>query len=766
MIIVRQPPQGTENLIEEISAAFSLSKRFARILVARGISSVAEADEFLHPEKIEVKDPFLTHGIKSAVDRITSANENGETVVVFGDYDADGITATTIAVRSLKEFGIEAIPVIPERENGYGLTPGILEEVLENYCPDLILTVDCGISAASQIEELADLGVDVIVTDHHELPDELPHCVVVNCKIDDGFTFNGLCGAGVAFKLAHALIGDKADKYIDLAAIATVADSMPLTGENRKIVAEGVKNIDSGKCCKVVKALVKASGVKESVSATTLAYVIAPRINAYGRMGNARLALKAFLSDDDTEIREIVEKLNAFNAERQTKCDELYKSAKEKLARKSPLLKVNVLCDEKWNTGLVGIVAAKLVEETQKPTILFTERDGLLHGSARSVAGLNIYEALKYAQNTTEDFGGHAQAAGVTIKPENIDLFEAALDEYMTKNCDIKSLDAVIVADELTTEPFSLEFAEELEKIEPCGTGNKKPSFVTCVYDAGASPLKYGSPHLSFSNGLINMLYFGGEADLPLLNSPIKKMVMFEPNISCYNGQKSVKGYVRAIETVAVGNDYASDTLFSVSLDNVNKKKSDYKEINSSQAEDMIELAKKSIYGTLFIISAPETYERFTGLKDFPAYAFSVNGKNNVNSVCFGLKGDIPAGYTRAVYLDLPLNVVDRGENADIFVNTEIKGFDASGLTVDRDSLGGVYLAVKRSGKKFVSVRDVCTVLGNGYSPRQIKFAVKVFKELGFIKNENGKFFAVGGSKRELTDSPTYKAVKAYIEDK
>ena len=764
MIIVREPPQGTENLIEEISAAFSLSKRFARILVARGINSVADADEFLHPEKAEVKDAFLTHGIKEAVERITVARDNGETVVVFGDYDADGITATTIAVRALKEFGIEAIPVIPERENGYGLTQGILEEVLENYCPDLILTVDCGISAVSQIEELADLGVDVIVTDHHELPDELPHCIVVNCKIEDGFTFNGLCGAGVAYKLAHALIGNKADKFIDLAAIATVADSMPLTGENRKIVAEGVKRIDSGKCCKVVKALVKASGTKESISAASLAFVIAPRINAAGRMGNARLALKAFLSDDDTEINEIVEKLNTFNAERQIKCDELYKSAKEKLARKSPLLKVNVLYDKKWNTGLVGIVAAKLVEETQKPTVLFTERDGLLHGSARSVAGLNIYEALKYAQSTTEDFGGHAQAAGVTVKPENLAAFEDVLDEYITKNCDIKSLDAVVVADELTTEPLTLEFAEELEKLEPCGTGNKKPCFVTCVNDAGASPLKYGSPHLSFTNGLVNMLYFGGEGDLPVLNSPIKKMIVFEPNISCYNGQKSVKGYVRSVETVDFDDSYAADTLFSVALESVNKKKTDYKAINAKQAEDMITLAKKSIYGTLFVVSSPETYERFPELKDFTTYAFTVNGKNNVNSVCFGLKGEIPSGYTSAVYLDLPLSVVKRSENIENFVNTEIKGFDLSGLTVDRAALGGVYLAIKRSGAKFVSVREVCAAIGNGYSPRQIKFAVKVFKELGLIKNENGKFFAVGGAKRELTDSPTYKAVKAYIE--
>lgn len=764
MITVRQVPHGKENLIEEISTAFSVSRRFARILVARGINSVAEADEFLHPEKTEVKDAFLTRGISEAVNRLTAARDNCETVVVFGDYDADGITATTIAVRSLQEFGIDAIPVIPERENGYGLTQGVLEELLENYCPDLILTVDCGISAVEEIEELADLGVDVIVTDHHELPDVLPDCIVVNCKIDDGFTFNGLCGAGVAYKLAHALVGDRADKYIDLAAIATVADSMPLTGENRKIVAEGLKAIADGKCSKVVNALVKASGVKDTVTATTLAYMLAPRINAAGRMGNARLALKAFLSDDDTEINVIVEKLNVYNAERQTKCDELYKSAKAKLAQKSPLLKVNVLYDKSWSTGLVGIVAAKLCEETQKPTVLFTERDGLLHGSARSVGNINIFEALKYAENTIDNFGGHAQAAGVTVKPENLKVFETSLDKYLTENGDITSLSVVTVADELVTEPFTLEFAEELEKLEPCGTGNKKPCFVTSVNESGASPLKYGSPHVSFNNGLINLLYFGGDADLPLLNSPIKKLILFEPNISAFNGQKSVKGYVRAVETVAVGDSYADDSLFSVALETVSKKKAAYKAITDMQAKEMITEAKKSVYGTLFVLSDAKTYSAFPELKDFPSQVFKVNSKNNVNSVCFGLKSEIPSGYVRAVYLDYPLNVPDFGGNTEIFVNAEVKGFDTENLSADRALLGEIYLALKRSGAKFVSVKDACSLIGDDYPPRQVKFAVKVFCELGLIKSENGKFFAVGGAKCELGDSSAYRAVKAYIE--
>ncbi|MBR2384533.1 MAG: DHH family phosphoesterase, partial [Clostridia bacterium] len=206
MIRVREKAFADKNLISDIALNLRVSERFAEMLISRGCDSVEKAYSFLNPSIKDLHDPFLLGGMRDAVERITEAKQDGETVVIFGDYDADGISAVTILYRSLKIFGIDAIPVIPEREDGYGLTEGVLSRVLEEYYPDLIITVDCGISAVKEVNELRDLGVDVIVTDHHEIPEEIPDCTVINCKLN-GYPFDGLCGAGVAYKLARALIG-------------------------------------------------------------------------------------------------------------------------------------------------------------------------------------------------------------------------------------------------------------------------------------------------------------------------------------------------------------------------------------------------------------------------------------------------------------------------------------------------------------------------------------------------------------------------------
>ena len=314
-------------------------------------------------------------------------------------------------------------------------------------------------------------------------------CTIISCKLDDDYKFNGLCGAGVAYNLSRALIGDKADEFLDMVALATMADSMPLIGENRILVTEGLKRIRQGECIAAIKSLLKNANVKE-ITATSLSYSVAPRVNAAGRMGNANIALSAFLSEDEYEVGVFTEQLNQFNAKRQNDCEELYKSAKNKLSNKSPLMKVNVLCDKKWNTGLVGIVAARIAEETGKPTILFTESDGVWHGSARSNNSINIFEALKYATKYSENFGGHAQAAGVTVRYENFTDFENALDEYVSKTCDISDFTSVVYVDEIVKEPITIGYVEELEKLEPCGVENPRPLFAEYVGNAYATPLK------------------------------------------------------------------------------------------------------------------------------------------------------------------------------------------------------------------------------------------------------------------------------------
>lgn len=763
MIYEKQSQSRDENLIKDISETFGVSVRFAKILTERNINSVEQAKKFLYPSLSDLGDPFLMSGMKEAVDRINAVSPE-EVIVVYGDYDVDGISATTILTKCLRLMGKTAYAVIPERSDGYGLSEAVIERALEEFCPDLLITVDCGISAVNEVEYLQDLGVDVIVTDHHEIPDTLPDCTIISCKLDDDYKFNGLCGAGVAYNLSRALIGDKADEFLDMVALATMADSMPLIGENRILVTEGLKRIRQGKCIAAIKSLLKNANVKE-ITATSLSYSVAPRVNAAGRMGNANVALSAFLSEDEYEVGVFTEQLNQFNAKRQNDCEELYKSAKNKLSNKSPLMKVNVLYDKKWNTGLVGIVAARIAEETGKPTILFTESDGVWHGSARSNNSINIFEALKYATKYSENFGGHAQAAGVTVRYENFTDFENALDEYVSKTCDISDFTSVVYVDEIVKEPITIGYVEELEKLEPCGVENPRPLFAEYVGNAYATPLKYGSPHLSLKTNNFDFIYFNGVDDMKILNSDVVKALIYEPSASVFNGKKYAKGYVKSYKTEARFDDYTDFLLFSSQLDSISAKTETYTEIDEKTTEEYIERAKREIFGTLFIACSSKTVKHYEEqLRGLDVTTYSTCKKSNLSTVCLGIKGEITALYSHIVFLDKPLNVsLNLPYDVEISVNVSQNGFDCQGVTADRKTLGEIYLALKKSEKKFTSIEDAAAVAGNGYGLKEIAFAVKVFRELGLIEAKGGKFYAVHGAGKSLNDSEIYRVVSTFI---
>lgn len=763
MIYEKQSQSRDENLIKDISETFGVSLRFAKILTERNINTVEQAKKFLYPSLSDLGDPFLMSGMKEAVDRINAVSPE-EVIVVYGDYDVDGISATTILTKCLRLMGKTAYAVIPERSDGYGLSEAVIERVLEEFCPDLLITVDCGISAVNEVEYLQDLGVDVIVTDHHEIPDTLPDCTIISCKLDDDYKFNGLCGAGVAYNLSRALIGDKADEFLDMVALATMADSMPLIGENRILVTEGLKRIRQGKCIAAIKSLLKNANVKE-ITATSLSYSVAPRVNAAGRMGNANVALSAFLSEDEYEVGVFTEQLNQFNAKRQNDCEELYKSAKNKLSNKSPLMKVNVLYDKKWNTGLVGIVAARIAEETGKPTILFTESDGVWHGSARSNNSINIFEALKYATKYSENFGGHAQAAGVTVRYENFTDFENALDEYVSKTCDISDFTSVVYVDEIVKEPITIGYVEELEKLEPCGVENPRPLFAEYVGNAYATPLKYGSPHLSLKTNNFDFIYFNGVDDMKILNSDVVKALIYEPSASVFNGKKYAKGYVKSYKTEARFDDYTDFLLFSSQLDSISAKTETYTEIDEKTTEEYIERAKREIFGTLFIACSSKTVKHYEEqLRGLDVTTYSTCKKSNLSTVCLGIKGEITALYSHIVFLDKPLNVsLNLPYDVEISVNVSHNGFDCQGVTADRKTLGEIYLALKKSEKKFTSIEDAAAVAGNGYGLKEIAFAVKVFRELGLIEAKGGKFYAVHGAGKSLNDSEIYRVVSTFI---
>ena len=318
------------HIISALAEETGLTEQIVRILYARGVDTAQKIAKFMRPSKKNFLNPFLMRGMREAVELLTAARDEGKTVAVFGDYDADGVCASAIMYHVLREFGIEAHIYVPERADGYGLSIEVIDRIFEECNPEVFITVDCGISCAEEAQYIYELGSDVIITDHHELPEVIPDCIVINPKLEDDYPYDNLCGAGVAIKLGCALIGEAAYKYLDFATLATVADSVPLLGENRDIVTEGLKLFNT----KLRSCFLHLMGGKipeGGVMAQTLAFNVAPRVNAAGRMGDAQSAFHLFIAEKETDIYELATKLCFYNTERQNCCDELYLSAKQKL---------------------------------------------------------------------------------------------------------------------------------------------------------------------------------------------------------------------------------------------------------------------------------------------------------------------------------------------------------------------------------------------------------------------------------------------------
>ena len=747
------------NIISALSERFNISEKLAKILFARGINTIEKAQRYLNPGKHNFINHYLLKGVSEAVERIAFARENGECILVFGDYDADGICATTVLARALEDYGIERIAtVIPERSQGYGLTHDLVESMLERYEPDLVITVDCGISCKDEVSFIEDLGVEVIVTDHHELPSELPDCTVINCKLkDQEYPFDCLCGAGVAYKLAYALIGERANKYLDLVAIATIADSMVLIEENRDIVCEGLKLIKRGTNPAIAK-LVEISGLKE-ISSTGLAYTVAPRINAAGRMGNANCALRLMLEKDPNAIENYCIELNAYNSERQNECDKLLKSAKAKIEKEGLDEKVIVLYDDNWNGGLVGIVAAKLVEEYSRPVVLFTKTDEVYHGSARSIESINIFQAVNSCKALLNDFGGHAQAAGITVSPENLPLFAKALAEYIDQNYTNDYFVSTTEVEEIISERFSLDFARELTLLEPYGTGNKKPIFCIKADNVNATLLKTGSPHVTFRTEFIDLLYFNGVKNLDIINSPAEKYIVFEPNISVYNGKHSLKGYVRNFEYKVINNERLYLDCFKHYLLSVFNSQCNAEVVDNERIDQLIAQYRKN-GETIFAVNDIATLHKYK-LGKMQCSLYLPQGKSMEAELVISPKDCTFANAKRIIYLDKPFANYANIFGCEKIYSSTVKAFEEVTLSTERKVFAEVFNILKFN--RFYGKSSVDVALGiqvENISQFQIIFCLEVFLELGIFAFNQGSLQFVPGVKSDLASSLIFSAVQ------
>lgn len=760
------------NTISSLARALKLTESTVKILYARGIDTKEKIGKFLSPSKKNFLSPYRMSGMKEAVELIAQARDEGWRVAVFGDYDADGICASAIMDKALREFGIEPYVYVPERSEGYGLSFSAIDKILDDFFPELFITVDCGISNAEQVRYLQEAGVTVVVSDHHELPDVLPDCICINPKFDDDYPYDNLCGAGVAFKIAVALIGERAYEYLDFAALATVADSVPLLGENRDIVAEGLNLIRTNpKTC--FSCLLGKND--NEITAQTLAFTVAPRINAAGRMGDANAALGLFLAEKQSEIFSLAVKLNEYNVERQKRCDLLYESAKEKLKEKGAYGNVIMLYDENWSAGFVGIVAARLAEEYFRPAILFVKNGDSMKGSARSIDCVNIFDALKNCSEYISEFGGHSQAAGVNISEENFPLLEEALNRYIAKTYTPEDfIPKIFVAEEIRKE-ISVKFARELAMLEPYGVGHKKPLFAIRAASCEAKEIKPESPHLAIRSDYIDLMYFGGAKNLKLIESDVEKVIVFECNVSHFRGREYIKGFVRDVEYDAMSGNVSS-AIFANCMNRLSAAEPRF-ELVPIGSEETVRLIRERIdacaYGLCLIASSRRVLANYEGLGVNNIDIFKPSSRNVSNTIVVSPSPDADlAPYDCVVFLDEPCDYsIGSLVGKKVYVNKEICGYRnmLRRLDTDRASLLDVFASLRKMAGKLAGANVLETALSSGalgYDPYEFIFALSVFEELGLVSFAGGKPEIYRGIKTDLNDSLIYTRIRALQKKK
>lgn len=475
--------------IRDLKTKVQLPDLVLKLLYLRGITNYAKTVKFFRPTLEKLYDPFLLKDCKLAADRLVKAIDNNEKLMLLGDYDVDGTCGVSMFYLFLKNFGLDASVYIPDRiSEGYGISIKSIDTAAAEGIK-LIVSIDCGITAADKIEYAKSKGIEFIICDHHQSPDNIPQALAVIDPVrrDCEYPFKALCGTGVAFKLMQAVSILKGkpelpNSLLDFVAIATASDIVSLTDENRILVAEGFKILNSNPR-PALKTLIESSGLEiGKLNTTNIIYTVAPRINAVGRLGDAKRAVQLLTSENQDDVNEFADVLNAENINRReldkTITDTAFKMYEDK--EESEFKNAIVIHNESWHPGVIGIVAARLVEKYNLPSIVLTTVNGVAKGSARSINGFNIYEALKKCDDLLIQYGGHFHAAGLEIDITNIDKFKKLFNEVAVKELtDEQLVPEIDVDEEITFEEIKDRLVKILSFFEPFGPGNSVPVFTT-----------------------------------------------------------------------------------------------------------------------------------------------------------------------------------------------------------------------------------------------------------------------------------------------
>ena len=491
-------PQVEDADFTKIAKKAGLGPEAARLLFSRGIKDEDSLTRFLAPSLDDLHDPYLLHDMDKAVNRIRRAIEQGKFILVYGDYDADGMTSASILKETLEQLGAECLVYLPNRfTDGYGPNASVYKYFIEQQGISLIVTVDNGVAGHEAIDLAQSMGVDVIVTDHHSMPEVLPDAYAIvhpeHQEVD--YPFKHLAGCGVAFKLACALLEEVQVELLDLVAIGTIADMVSLTDENRIMVQYGLEVLRNTQRLGLQE-LFEIAGISSSdLTEETVGFQLAPRLNALGRLDDPNPAIDLLTGFDDEEVREIALMIQVKNEERKEIVQAIYEEAKSLIdSNKS----VQVLAKEGWNPGVLGIVAGRLLEELGQTVIVLNIEDGRAKGSARSIEAVDIFEALNPHRELFIAFGGHAGAAGMTLEAEQLDALSEILETYVKdKGIDAKGKNTLYLDEELDLESLSIETVKNFERLAPFGMDNQKPVFYIRDFQVeNARSMGAGDSHL------------------------------------------------------------------------------------------------------------------------------------------------------------------------------------------------------------------------------------------------------------------------------
>ena len=539
-----------ERLVEELK----LPPIIAQLLVNRNVTHPKEVTSFLNNNLSDLHSPLLLKGMKTAVARVQTALSKGEKILIYGDYDVDGITSVALLSRVLRKLGGNVIEYIPNRlEEGYGLNLTACQLAYRKKV-NLVITVDCGISASKEIDYLNGLGIDTVVTDHHQPDnDNLPMACAVVDPFQKGcsYPFKHLAGVGLVFKLVQALLDKEAkalQNHLDLVALGTVADVVPQLGENRILTKYGLSTLAASEKCGI-KELIRVAGLKgKELNSMHIGYILGPRINAAGRIGSPKLPLKLLTTEKPEEAKELARVLNEENKSRQKIQSNVYEEALEKVNREVNFKehKVIVLAKEGWHPGVIGVVASRLADKFYRPTVMISVKGNTGRGSARSIKGLHLFNIMSKCRNYLDAFGGHAGACGLTIRTKSIDSFRDSINEAASEVLTPEDLQPFLKADmRIPLNKLSAGLITELDRLAPFGPGNPEPLFISENLTIKHGPKRVGKKGFKLwvtdKKITCEALIFSSDDYLSGISKESTVSLAYTPLINTWGGVRSIQ---------------------------------------------------------------------------------------------------------------------------------------------------------------------------------------------------------------------------------